>query len=415
MSTYSPIWPQWQRILFRYAAVFFSFILLSLLTEILSLDKILWDPLVKFTAKHIFGLGEVSKVVTGSGDSLYDWAWYGTILVLSLVLGTLFNLLDFKRVHYQRLQAWLHYLLSVYLAFMLLTYGIIKLYGSQFPAPGLMRLHETYGHSSPMRLLWTFMGASTPYVIFAGACETIPGVLLLFRRTRTLGGLISFGVMTNVFALNIFYDVPVKLFSFQLVIISLFLILPETGRLLRFFVLNKEVAPAEHTPITRDKRWRWAITAIQFVLVAVFVYTISSSTKESLKTYGSDREQPALYGVYDVSDYVINGDTIPTLNATNGRWKKVIIDYPDYIGVLYADGKREFLASEIDTNKQVLTLEDQDFTYVTTKDQLLLDGLFGTDTLQVKLKPYDLDKFSLLSRGFNWVNEVPYNRYDKEE
>jgi len=68
-----------------------------------------------------------------------------------------------------------------------------------------------------MGLLWTFMAASKGYQIFTGAAEVLGGILLLWKRTTTLGALTVFGVMANVMALNFFYDVPVKLLSTHLV------------------------------------------------------------------------------------------------------------------------------------------------------------------------------------------------------
>jgi hypothetical protein len=49
---------------------------------------------------------------------------------------------------------------------------------SQFPAPTQDRLMQSYGDSSPMGLLWTFMGASEPYTMFVGFAEMISGILL---------------------------------------------------------------------------------------------------------------------------------------------------------------------------------------------------------------------------------------------
>ena len=78
-----------------------------------------------------------------------------------------------------------------------------------------------------MRLLWTLMGYSRPYAVFAGLGEVSAGLLLLSRRTSTIGALISFGVMLNVVMLNFCYDVPVKQFSSHLVLAALFVAWPD--------------------------------------------------------------------------------------------------------------------------------------------------------------------------------------------
>ncbi len=407
-------WPSWQKVPYRYAVVFFGLILLSAIGGIIGLDALVWEPLVKFMADHVFEVGPISNTPTGSGDKLYDWCWYGTILIITGISGTIFNLLDHKRSNYLKLHAWLAFLLSFYLAFMLLSYGIIKLYGSQFTEPNLLRLHETYGHSSPMRLMWTFMGASKGYTVFAGVCETIPGILLLFRRTRTLGALVSFAVMVNVFALNVFYDVPVKLFSFQLVLISGFLVLPELGRLIKFFLLNESTPPSQQKPFSSNKKVYWGIKAVQLLLICAFVVSMHGSIQQGEQTYGRSRVKPPLYGIYEVTSFVRNGDTIPALTSLPERWQKMIIDYPDYTNLIYTNGKRKTISSSIDTTAQTITIQDQSFSYQTSGDVMSLEGMYGSDTLKIKLQPYDLGRFGLLNRGFNWVNEQPYNRYDPE-
>ena len=69
----------------------------------------------------------------------------------------------------------------------LFGYGFAKVFPQQFGPPGPFKLIEPYGEFSPMGVLWSFMGASIPYVIFSGACEVAGGALVLFRRTTLLG------------------------------------------------------------------------------------------------------------------------------------------------------------------------------------------------------------------------------------
>ena len=92
-----------------------------------------------------------------------------------------------------------------------------------------------------MGLLWTFMGYSGVYSVFAGLGEVIGGVLLFFRRTRLLGALVVAMVMSHVVVLNFAYDVPVKVFSTHLLLIAVLIMTPDRKRLLNFFILNKVV------------------------------------------------------------------------------------------------------------------------------------------------------------------------------
>ena len=121
----------------------------------------------------------------------------------------------------------------------ILSYGFFQVLPLQFPEPGPDRLIMSYGDSSPMGLLWRFMGASRPYTVFGGLAEALGGLLLLWRRTTLLGALVAFGLLLNIVMLNFSYDVPVKLFSSLLLGLALFLVWPDVGRLVDLFVRNR--------------------------------------------------------------------------------------------------------------------------------------------------------------------------------
>lgn len=51
------------------------------------------------------------------------------------------------------------------------------------------------------------------------------------------------------------------------------------------------------------------------------------------------------------------------------------------------------------------------FTYTyPEKDILKMSGRWGNDSLIISMKQFDLNNFRLVGRGFNWINEYPYNR-----
>ena len=45
-----------------------------------------------------------------------------------------------------------------------------------------------------------------------------------------------------------------------------------------------------------------------------------------------------------------------------------------------------------------------------TKDQLVLDGTMNGHAVRMELSFRDPDSFPLRSRGFHWVQELPFNR-----
>ena len=112
------------------------------------------------------------------------------------------------------------------------------MFPTQFIFPTFGRLVEPLGEFSPMGLLWNFMGYSTPYIIFSGLAEVTGATLLLFRRTATLGAMASAAVLLNIVMLNFCYDVPVKLYSLNLLLMAIFLMAPDLPRLANLLVLE---------------------------------------------------------------------------------------------------------------------------------------------------------------------------------
>jgi len=196
-------------------------------------------------ATHVFYLTGVaaSRHPTGSGDTALDWIGMLALLVVAVVGAAIWSAIaewgiarrGWRR-EYRTLYAWLLLAVRFTLVSILFAYGISKVFDLQFSPPGVHVLNERYGDSSPMELMWTFVGFSVPYTIFSGLVEVIPAVLLLFRRTAVLGALMAVAVMLNVALLNFCYDVPVKLYSSLYVLMALFVLLPDVRSLFQFFL-----------------------------------------------------------------------------------------------------------------------------------------------------------------------------------
>ena len=425
--TPSESWSTVNKIAFRFFVVFFTLLFFPFplnyipgVEDLFSFYDDFWTWMINLVAPIFLGIEEkLEPRITGSGDSLYSWAYYFTVLLVSIAISGIWSLLDRKRANYNQLRPWFLLVLSYYLASVLFVYGIIKVFYLQFSPPNLERLFQTFGQASPMRMLWTFMGSSESYTVFSGWSETIAGLLLVFRRTRTLGALVAFGVMLNVFLLNMSYDVPVKLYSFQLLLMALYIALQDHRRLLNFFVLNRTAHPADHSLPISSKRGKYILLGVQAILIAYLLYFNIDRSMESQSRYGSKRQKSPLYGIYNVTTFVNNQDTLPPLLTDTLRWRRVLMDYPRFISVVGMKNKVQRYQSQIDTSARTMVLHiAQDtvnkftFTYERRGKDLSLAGIIHSDTLAVELKHYPLERMGLLNRGFHWVNEVPYNRYN---
>lgn len=204
--------------------------------------------IVLFHPQHMVDYAQT----TGSGDKLIDYVGNAVCVIAAGVLVAVWSALDRRNENHEFLEAWLRVFARYSLALTLLSYGMAKVVPTQFQHLDAVRLNETYGASSPMGLLWSFMGYSTGYTIFAGLMEVLPGVLLFSRRTAPLGSLISFAVLTNIVALNFFYDVPVKLYSVNLLLLSGYLVWPHARPLWQLLIQQRPARPSLEVNIRLD-------------------------------------------------------------------------------------------------------------------------------------------------------------------
>jgi uncharacterized membrane protein YphA (DoxX/SURF4 family) len=421
-----PRWGLGQKIAFRFAFVYLVLYCLPFpFNSPPFTEKIgeWWErplhKLVPWIGQHVLRLSHSITVFSnGSGDTTYDYVKALFYLVISVVAALAWSALDRKRDNYQRLHEWLRLYVRLNLAAALVAYGAFKIIPSQFPSIGQWQYLKTYGDASPMGILWTFMGASKSYTIFAGAVEAMGGFLLFIPRLTTLGALVAIGAMGNVFILNMSYDVPVKLYSFHLLLIAIFLVLPDLKRLASFFVLNRPTEPSRTEPLFRRK---WAARSLLIVQLALGIWFLGAGlyqSRQSVKTYVIDSTLgPPLYGTWAVDEFTLDGQPRPPLLTDDTRWQKVIFEFNRSLIVQGMDGKLLFMSAKMDTEKKTIALtKRRDANWKTnlsydlpTKDVMLIEGDMAGKKFYLKLHRTD-PQYLLKTRGFHWINELPFNR-----
>jgi hypothetical protein len=419
-------WSHFQKIAFRFCFIFFALHNFNfpigeipVVGEWISEQyENLWDKLVNWGGKLFFSIPEITIKPAGSGDTTWNWVQEFLILLLSALCCVIWSLFDRKRPNYQGLNYWNNVWIRYCLGFTMLTYGIVKVFPSQFGTITSYRLYQQLGDMSPMGLLWTFMAHSTSYQFFAGLMECLGGALLLFRKTRLLGALISVGVMVNVFALNMCYDVPVKLYSFLLVLMALYLTAPDFKQLLNFFILQKPTTvPPQYQPSFSDKKgYKIGRIVLKLALILGLVTPLVLQMLES----EDKRAEPlsAFYGPYSVSKHIKNNVDLPLTDSL--RWEKFFIDRRGAYNIIFVsnemgvrdrinfeknDSTKTIKFSTVkDTTKYLFTYQQPDTT------TLILNGKFGKDSLHIELLKQKNKDFLLVKRGFHWINEYPFNK-----
>jgi len=289
----------------------------------------------------------------------------------------------------------------------MLLYGMVKLVPLQMPYPSLARLVEPYGDFSPMGVLWYSIGASPGYEMFVGAAELLGGILLFFPRTAMLGALVCLADTVEVFTLNMTYDVPVKLFSFHLIAMSLVLLGPELRRLAAFFFANRWVRPSPQPALFRTPRKNRVAVAVQAVFGLLLIAGNGYGAWTSWHRYGGGAPKSPLYGIWNVNQ-----------EAGGGPWRRVIFDRPTLMTVQLPDEKFVNYGAAIDAKNGAIALtkgSDKNWKAGLQfrrlgQDQLTLDGEMDGRKLHVQLQLLDRGKLLLVSRGFHWIQEYPFNR-----
>jgi hypothetical protein len=376
----------------------------------------LWNALVPWVGKHVFQV-DITVQPNGSGDTTWNYVQVFCFLVLAAVATLVWTLLDRKRANYGRLHEWLRIYVRFYLAVAMVSYGAFKVFPSQFPGPSLDRLVQPFGDASPMGLLWTFMGASRSYGFFSGAAEMLGGLLLIARRTTLLGALVSVGVLSNIVMLNFSYDVPVKLYSSHLLLMAVFLVLPDVRRLANLFLFNRAVPPADIRPLFRRAWLNWlALAGRTLLVVGIAGFTLSNSYQNTL----GDRapNSSPLYGIWNVDELEVNGQVRPPLVSDEGRWQRMIFAFPGKVSVQLMNQHRVRYDLNLNSQKRLLELTkfgEPDWKASLTYEQagpgrLVLEGTMDGQKIRAKLRLAKSPKFLLVDRGFHWINEYPFNR-----
>lgn len=413
-------WSFAEKIAFRFFGCFFLLCIASdFIPGLSDAFNWLWLPVVRWTGANVLGLpGPLSEEMTGSGDKLFHWVTLFTTILVSLLAALIWSLLDRRRPAYRRAQAWLRLLVRYYLGWVLISYGLSKAFHLQMPYASLGRLMEAYGDSSPMGLLWTFIGHSKAYSAFSGGAEILGGLLLLFRRTVLIGSLVSVAVLLQVVMMNFCFDVPVKIYSSLLLLMALYLAAPDARRLFDFFFLHKTLHYRPITPLFQQPKWqKWAMV-IKGLLLAFVAYSSISGHLAQQKVWGDAAPKPALYGIYDVTSLSRNGALAPPLGTDTAYWRKLIVSRPGFASVRMANDTLRGFKLEVDTATHSIFMQSRlnplakmNFSYSQpTPEDLLLESLDTTDRLRIVLRRFDERQFLLVRRGFHWVNEFPYNR-----
>lgn len=414
-------WTSTRKITFRFMAIycamfiFYTWLRFQTIPGLTQLHPYLWPvwrTVVEFFNDNIFHVRTTLVDPGSSTDTSFSWASQFTMLLVSILFASAWTVIDRKRNNYEVGEYWLRVAVRYFVAYFALYYGIIKLFALQMPFPSPSQLSTTLGDLSLTRMAWMFVGSSTSYQVFSGVIETAAGLFLMYRRTTTLGLILSVAVFGNVVALNMSYDIPVKLMSIHFFLLSLYLLLFESRRIVDF-CMNRPTVPSNLYSVqfhTSKSKYGRIAAKVVFVYVAIIATIILS-----VRVYKSQHLQvdtgPIEQGLYDVEYFSFNG-------ADSLRWKDFVlygvtgsVNTTDTLFVQRYN--RGYFSFEVDTVAHQLKLKRnyEDTNYITLLNYeidartLKLSGVIRNDSLVVVLKKSDKVYQLAKPDQFHWLQE----------
>lgn len=406
-------WKAWQKIVFRFCFWFLGLTTImpwqmAILFSYITINKngfdieAIYKPFATpfhWLDQHIFHTGYNPKVHSSfPQDNHYGTVFYLTIILISVIATITWSIIDRKKSNYNRLYFWFCLYLRYTLAVTIIGYGLDKFIPVQMAWPNAAAMMATYGHLSRFDVLWRFMGVSPGYMILTGSCEIIAGLLLLYRRTIVLGYLFLLGIMVNVVALNWFYNVPVKMFSAQLMVYDLFLLAPYCKELIQFFFMG-DVKKTTIKHFTFKTRWKkHSITGTLVLIPLLSIVLVAIDDWRRYDQYETDSKNAKMYNVV----IFVAKDTLPPLPTDTVRWKRLFMQGKEAIICNMKDAD-DYYEYDIDSIKKTITLHDNPnkktwkvfhYTYP-AKDQFQLTGKWKGKDINVLMKSNPIDSIPL--------------------
>lgn len=335
------------------------------------LAKNIFLPITKFLAT-IMGNSISSTIISSDSAAMY-WL-YVFLFFISLVCCLLLTQLRNWKNYQERYCQYSRWIMQAFLIFHLLKYGTDKIFLNQFYTPEPNILFTPIGRLDKDILYWSLMGSAPGYSIFLGLAEVSAAVLLLFRKTKRFGLLLSMGILVNVVAVNFFFDISVKLFSMTLLAIVL---------LLYFWKEN----PVENPISKLHPAIRIGTTVfISLLIVIEIVYPLTEAVH---------KEKELFSGAYEVQQTDTSG------TSESSRFKKFFIHKDGYL--IFQDKDDNFFDYRlfIDTTQQVFSITDYN-----KKETLLRYVWNSTDSILSFSFPYDVKAQEIFGKKLR-TNNLP--------
>lgn len=257
------------------------------------ISSFLFGDLTDWIVKQVFQADQAR--IDFSSDSLSM-----LVLIILLLIISVFITALIKEKHLPKFLHFSKEIAVLYIAVVLMKYGLDKIFKAQFYLPEPNILYSRFGNLDKDILFWSTMGTSRLYSVSMGVIELSAALMILFRITRTLGLLISAGILVNILFINLGFDISVKFFSLILLCMAVFGLKDEWIPLYRFLILKQKIQLLENTEPSVKLLPVWIFFKTAFVgtslVMILFPYINSGNYNDDLS------ERPFLHGAFKNAD-----------------------------------------------------------------------------------------------------------------
>lgn len=211
------------------------------------------------------------------------------------------------------------------LAFFMIKYGFDKVFKLQFYYPEPNILYTELGRLDLDILYWSTIGKSYSYSVFMGLMEIIPGILLLYSKTRKLGAFICFGLLLHVLMINISYNIEVKFLSSFLLLLSVLILAHYWKAIFAFFIRNEAYLPEQEMTIIKHLKLK---RLIKFTLVFYIFFESTFLAFSTGNFNGDSYSKNKFHGTYQIDN---QSNELNKLIQQKDQIKRLFIHSKNYL------------------------------------------------------------------------------------
>jgi hypothetical protein len=201
------------------------------------------------------------------------------------------------------------------------------------------------GEFSGAQFAGIWLGVSPTFQMLGGLVEILAGLLLLSRRTTTLGAMFALGCFANSLMMHLCFRPSPWATDAILLALSAFLVLLDWRMLIDLLILDRPTTPIAVEPAWETPQTRKFSKILKVVFVGSFVLV---SSLELLRTAQDGKAHSEWSGVYLVASFS------PTNADLRHRWRVVAIDrYAERLTVRTMDGAGVTFQIQPDVQKRV--------------------------------------------------------------